>query len=130
MGISAAQLRADSKPLILMYHSIVDYQQDPFNITIRPKRFEQHMRWLHRRGRRCTSVGELVEAWRNNTASGMVGLSFDDGYADFIDNALPVLRRYGFSATLFSRWRADSEATAAGCRMTRLATNGKSRSAI
>jgi peptidoglycan/xylan/chitin deacetylase (PgdA/CDA1 family) len=102
MGIAAAQLRADSKPLILMYHSIVDYQQDPFNITIRPKRFEQHMRWLHRRGRRCTSVGELVEAWRNNTADGMVGLSFDDGYADFVYNALPVLRRYGFSATLFA----------------------------
>jgi peptidoglycan/xylan/chitin deacetylase (PgdA/CDA1 family) len=102
MGINTAQLRTDSKPLILMYHSIVDYQQDPVNITIRPKRFEQHMRWLHRRGRRCTSVGELMGAWRKNAASGLVGLSFDDGYADFVDNVLPALRRYDFNATVFA----------------------------
>ena len=97
-----AQLRADNRALILMYHSIVEYQQDPVNITIRPKRFEQHMDWLHRRGRRCTSVGELVEAWRNNAASDLVGLSFDDGYADFVNNGLPVLQRYGFNATVFA----------------------------
>jgi len=85
-----------------MYHSIIEYQRDPVSITIRPKRFEQQMSWLHRRGRRCTSVGELVEAWRNNAASGLVGLSFDDGYSDFVDNALPVLQRYGFNATVFA----------------------------
>lgn len=102
MGIGKAQLRADNKPLILMYHSIAEYQRDPAYITIRPKRFEQHMSWLHRRGRRCTSVGELVEAWRNNEARGLVGLSFDDGYADFVDNAAPVLQRYGFNATVFA----------------------------
>ena len=97
-----AGLRDDSNPVILMYHSIAEYQQDPAYITIHPKRFEQHMNWLHRRGRRCTSVGELVKAWRNNAASGLVGLSFDDGYADFADNALPVLQRYGFNATVFA----------------------------
>ena len=32
---------------------------------------------------------------------GLVGLSFDDGYADFAEYALPVLRRYGFTATVF-----------------------------
>ena len=102
MSIDLTRLRDDSKPLILMYHSITEYQQDPVNITIRPKRFEQHMNWLHQRGRRGTSIGQLVEAWRNNASSGLVGLSFDDGYADFVDNALPVLQRYGFNATLFA----------------------------
>jgi peptidoglycan/xylan/chitin deacetylase (PgdA/CDA1 family) len=32
---------------------------------------------------------------------GLVGLTFDDGYEDFLENALPVLERFGFSATLF-----------------------------
>jgi peptidoglycan/xylan/chitin deacetylase (PgdA/CDA1 family) len=31
----------------------------------------------------------------------MVGLTFDDGYADFAHYALPVLRRFGFTATVF-----------------------------
>ncbi|MFD4686054.1 polysaccharide deacetylase family protein, partial [Streptomyces sp. NPDC058461] len=31
----------------------------------------------------------------------LVGLTFDDGYADFLTGALPVLRRHGCGATLF-----------------------------
>jgi len=42
---------------------------------------------------RATSLGE---------AKSLVGLTFDDGYKDFLHNALPVLERFNFSATLFS----------------------------
>jgi peptidoglycan/xylan/chitin deacetylase (PgdA/CDA1 family) len=88
-------------PAILMYHSIAPYEDDPYDITVRPQRFDQQMRWLRRAGRRGTSVGQLLEAHRRGAAHGLVGLSFDDGYADFIDHALPVLRRYGFGATMY-----------------------------
>ncbi len=90
-----------AQPAILMYHSVAPYQIDPSNTTVHPERFEQHMEWLHERGRRGTSVGELLEAWRNGAADGLVGLSFDDGYADLAYNALPILQRYGFNATAF-----------------------------
>ena len=59
------------------------------------------MRWLRRAGRRGTSVRQLLDAHRRGAAQGLVGLSFDDGYADFIDYALPVLQRFGFGATMF-----------------------------
>ena len=34
-------------------------------------------------------------------ASRSVIITFDDGYRDFLDNAFPILERYGFKATVF-----------------------------
>ena len=34
-------------------------------------------------------------------ANNLVGLTFDDGFADFIVHATPILHRYGFTATVF-----------------------------
>ncbi len=88
-------------PAILMYHSVSPYEDDPYDITVRPERFEQQMRWLRRAGRRGTSVRQLLDAHRRGAANGLVGLSFDDGYADFTEYALPVLQGFGFGATMF-----------------------------
>ncbi|HWE90887.1 MAG TPA: polysaccharide deacetylase family protein [Pseudonocardiaceae bacterium] len=91
-------------PFVLMYHSITDYADyadDPYLITVTPDRLDRQLRWLRRRGLRGTSMGELVAAWRSGRAAGLVGLTFDDGYADFAHHALPVLRRHGCTATVF-----------------------------
>jgi len=88
-------------PVILMYHSISPDDDDPFGIGVRPSRFEQQLRWLRRRGRTGTSVSQLLAARQRFDARRLVGLSFDDGYADFTEYALPLLHRYGFSATIF-----------------------------
>lgn len=84
-----------------MYHSIAPYAEDPFSITVHPARFERQMRWLRRRGLRGTSMRELLDARRGGGADHLVGLTFDDGYQDFVANAMPVLVRYGFTATVF-----------------------------
>jgi peptidoglycan/xylan/chitin deacetylase (PgdA/CDA1 family) len=84
--------------MVLMYHSVAPYAEDPYQVTVHPYRFERQMHWLRRRGLRGTSVGELLAARR---APGLVGLSFDDGYADFVHYAMPILARYGFTATVF-----------------------------
>jgi peptidoglycan/xylan/chitin deacetylase (PgdA/CDA1 family) len=90
-----------SEPLVLMYHSVAPYEQDPYLVTVRPARFEQQLRWLHRRGLRGTSMRELLAARREGTDRGLVGLTFDDGYADFREYVLPALARFGFTATVF-----------------------------
>jgi peptidoglycan/xylan/chitin deacetylase (PgdA/CDA1 family) len=88
-------------PLVLMYHSVAPYDEDPFQVTITPQRFEQQMRWLRSRGLRGVSMGELLDAMAEGRAHRLVGLTFDDGYVDFVRNAMPVLARYGFTATAF-----------------------------
>ena len=93
--------RGAAMPMVLMYHSVSPYEQDPYRITVSPARFERQLRWLCRRGLRGVSMGALVSAWRSGQARGLVGLTFDDGYADFAEHALPVLARYGFGATAF-----------------------------
>lgn len=89
-------------PLILMYHSISPYDEDPFEVTITPHRFEQQMRWLSRRGLRGISVRELLDAQSKGHSRKLVGLTFDDGYEDFLTYALPILNRFGYTATVFA----------------------------
>jgi peptidoglycan/xylan/chitin deacetylase (PgdA/CDA1 family) len=84
-----------------MYHSVAPYDHDPYLITVSPPRFEEQMRWLWRQGKRGVAMRELLERDRDNDAADLVGLTFDDGYADFADNVLPVLDWYGFTATVF-----------------------------
>ncbi|MGW1268920.1 polysaccharide deacetylase family protein [Streptomyces sp. NPDC002491] len=88
-------------PWVAMYHSVSDCSEDPYCITVTPQRLEQQLTWLRRRGLRGVSVAELLAARARGEGRDLVGLTFDDGYADFLTGALPVLRRQGCNATLF-----------------------------
>ncbi len=44
---------------------------------------------------------ELRSAMETGDAGNLVGLTFDDGYEDFLSTAVPILEQLGFSATLF-----------------------------
>jgi len=89
------------QPMVLMYHSVAPDQEDPYRVTVSPRRFEQQMRWLDQRGLRGVSMSELLKAQGRKCDAGLVGLTFDDGYEDFVRYALPVLQRHGFGATAF-----------------------------
>jgi len=86
---------------VAMYHSVSDCSDDPYRITVSPDRLDRQLGWLHRRGLRGVGIADLLAARARGGGRGLVGLSFDDGYADFADNALPVLRHWGFGATVF-----------------------------
>ncbi|MFF7493221.1 polysaccharide deacetylase family protein [Streptomyces rubiginosohelvolus] len=88
------------QPWILTYHSVTDPSDDPYGITVSPARLDEQLSWL--RSRRLTGVG-VSELLRTEASErrGLVGLTFDDGYADFLDEALPVLRKHGFRATVY-----------------------------
>src|ERR1044071_440701 len=84
---------------ILFYHRVAD-ADDP--LAIAPRRFAGQMDLLNAQGYRVIDVvdaaGRLARGERDD---GIIALSFDDGYKDIAEHALPVLERHGFRATVF-----------------------------
>ncbi|MGW6979491.1 polysaccharide deacetylase family protein [Streptomyces sp. NPDC054932] len=96
--------RRTASPWVLMYHSVAEFTdpaEDPYGITVTPSALEAQLLWLRSRGLRGVSVGELLRARAAGHGAGLVGLTFDDGYTDFLTHALPLLRRYDCTSTLF-----------------------------
>jgi peptidoglycan/xylan/chitin deacetylase (PgdA/CDA1 family) len=62
--------------------------------------FERQLNALSRR-RRVVPLLDAVEALGQPTAAGLAAITFDDGYRDFVELALPVLRAKRMHATLF-----------------------------
>lgn len=89
-------------PPVLMYHSISPSDgPDPHRVRVTPDRLDRHLRLLCRLGLRGVPLADLLAAQERGTAAGLVGLTFDDGYADFLEHAVPVLERNEMSATLY-----------------------------
>jgi peptidoglycan/xylan/chitin deacetylase (PgdA/CDA1 family) len=84
---------------ILFYHRVSD---DPDPLAIAPRRFGEQMDLLAAEGWRVVDVVEAADLLaRDESLDGVVAMSFDDGYRDVAENALPVLERHGFRATVF-----------------------------
>ncbi|MER7998103.1 polysaccharide deacetylase family protein [Streptomyces sp. NPDC095613] len=91
-----------SAPLrAVMYHSVANRTEDPYQVTVSPGRLERQLGWLSRRGLTGVTMDRLLRARAQGRGAGLVGLTFDDGYADFLERAVPLLRRFGFTATVF-----------------------------
>jgi peptidoglycan/xylan/chitin deacetylase (PgdA/CDA1 family) len=95
------QLKLRDTPMIFMYHGVAEVDEDPNQLCVSPARFAEQMAWLARRGLRGVGIAELVDAMRAGRQRGLVGLTFDDGYTNVLETALPVLRQHGFGATAY-----------------------------
>lgn len=90
------------RPWLLMYHSVSgDGYDDPYRITVSPDRLDRQLRWLRARGLRGVGVGELLRERAAGRGAQLVGLTFDDGYQDFLDEAVPLLQAHACTATVF-----------------------------
>lgn len=85
-------------PLILAYHSVSQHRKD--SLATRVADFENHMAWLHRHGYRSLTLAEFMTQTVKK-GERIVIITFDDGYADNYNLAFPVLKRYGYVATIF-----------------------------
>ncbi len=89
-----------SKPFacVLMYHSVGDNGRF---FTVTPDMFKAQMKALKESGVKVISLQKLVNQISSGNLERSVVITFDDGYADLYNEALPLLREYRFPATVF-----------------------------
>jgi peptidoglycan/xylan/chitin deacetylase (PgdA/CDA1 family) len=82
--------------LILCYHRVADPVDDPFHLCVHPKNFAAHLEELAR-GREPCTLDELGSSSGRPKAV----VTFDDGYADNLTEALPIAEAKGIPITVF-----------------------------
>lgn len=89
---------------ILMYHNIACAPRDLRvyrSLFVSPGAFGRQMGLLHRLGYRGLSMSAAMPYLRGEQQGRVAVITLDDGYADNLESALPVLQKYGFSATTY-----------------------------
>ncbi len=86
-----------------MYHSIkvVNRNEPMRSLHVPPKQFARQMWLLKSLGYRGCTVTHAVDSLINQSTEKLVALSFDDGYTNFYSEALPLLKKYNFAATVY-----------------------------
>ena len=92
---------------VLAYHAIGECpnSERPHNcVCVSTETFAKQMEFLAN-SRQVVSLEDLVEG-RFSERRPAVAITFDDGYRNVIVNAVPILNRYGFTATIFvpTKW--------------------------
>jgi len=89
------------RAVVLVYHRVGTTAIDPWQLAIDPEIFAGQMETLARDWAPM-SLAELVQGFRQrHLPERAVAVTFDDGYADNLEVAAPILLDYAIPATLF-----------------------------
>jgi peptidoglycan/xylan/chitin deacetylase (PgdA/CDA1 family) len=95
------QLWGATKSVILIYHRISASDFDPWRLSVSPQHFTEHLDII-RQQTRPMDLQQLAAAQREgNVPHRAVVITFDDGYANNLHSAKPLLERYNIPATVF-----------------------------
>ncbi|WP_026882482.1 polysaccharide deacetylase family protein [Clostridium akagii] len=90
---------------IVMYHSVDDNQSAILSsgLRITKENFASQMKYLKDNDFHTLTMDEINDFLINNKPipQKSVALTFDDGYEDNYSNVYPILKSYGFKATVF-----------------------------
>lgn len=81
---------------VLYYHRVYDMKDDINLLCVTPLKFEQQLRYL----KKNYDILRFEEDWNNSDGEGIV-ITFDDGYMDNFEYALPILEELEIPATVF-----------------------------
>ena len=105
LGVTSSGCR--SAMPILMYHSIAARDEssvhDYFKLSTPPSVFRTQMQTLKDCGYSGVDLNAALIWLKQHGCwpEGKVVITFDDGFRDFFDAALPVLSEFGFTSTMF-----------------------------
>ncbi len=88
---------------VLMYHRVApETPDDGARWATTPWAFEEQLAWLGDQKYESVSIDEWAVACANDVVlpGRRVLITFDDGFQDFVDHALPLLTAYGFRADM------------------------------
>ena len=106
-----------SRVPVLMYHEIAGPEDSSSRLAVAPSAFADQLLYLRDEGWKTITAGSLSGNFSDDAGTlpeRTVVLSFDDGYEDFYTQAMPLLSKYEFTATLFMTSGWVKEAKPAG----------------
>jgi peptidoglycan/xylan/chitin deacetylase (PgdA/CDA1 family) len=86
----------DKPVAVLCYHRVTNKTSDLNSIIVSPENFRAQLEWLKQRYR----IVRFEDKW-DHRGGPAVAITFDDGYADNLTEALPILEEQGVPATFF-----------------------------
>jgi peptidoglycan/xylan/chitin deacetylase (PgdA/CDA1 family) len=86
---------------VLMYHKVNDTPDNPTTVPV--GRFDEQLGRLAELGYQVVGLDAVLEHFNDGEPlpKNAVLITFDDGYRDTLDNALPVLQKHGYPAVIF-----------------------------
>lgn len=81
---------------VIFYHRVNELIFDQHNLCVSPMNFEQHMRYL----KKNYNILRFEDEWQDTDRDSVV-VTFDDGYLDNYENAIPILNELEIPATFF-----------------------------
>ena len=97
----AAIRRRSARGIVLLYHRVAGPRRDPQGLDVSADRFDAQLAVL-RRAAAPLPLAEFEAHRRDGTLpERAVAVTFDDGYADNLLVAAPILARHAVSATIF-----------------------------
>jgi peptidoglycan/xylan/chitin deacetylase (PgdA/CDA1 family) len=83
---------------MLGYHRITEERDE---LALSPDRFRRHLEALLRSGVEPVGIDRACDIVEQGEAGRYAALTFDDGYRDFVEEALPHLERLGVPAVVY-----------------------------
>jgi peptidoglycan/xylan/chitin deacetylase (PgdA/CDA1 family) len=91
----------DTRPIVLMYHRVANLVADPWQLSVTPDHFGSQIEVL-KQNRDIVPMYWLAKKLREGRLpKEAAAITFDDGYADFFQNAVPILQQFKCPATIF-----------------------------
>ena len=86
---------------ILVYHHVST--DSPASTSVTPQVFREHLQFFQDQQIHVMALAEALAAVTNGSPlpDKTIAITFDDGYRDIYDNALPLLEEFGYPFTIF-----------------------------